>query len=102
MQSPTYNKKYAESIPALQSSLSSVSNDPAGILSLLVANEDYDFGSGAWFLTTQCSNDVRTQLQTGSESGWESYISNCVGTTVTDARKAYWTRAIQALGVSSS
>jgi hypothetical protein len=99
MQSPTFNSKYAASIPALSSKLSSVSNDPAGTLDLLLSDEVYDFGSAAWFLTSQCSSDVRTQLQSGSEGGWESYISSCVGTTVTDARKAYWTRAVQALGV---
>ncbi|KAJ9401506.1 hypothetical protein DTO282F9_1703 [Paecilomyces variotii] len=100
MQSPTYNSKYASSLPDLKTKLSSVTNNPAGLLDLLLANEDYDFGSGAWFLTTQCEDSVRKQLQTGSESGWEAYISQCVGTTVTDDRKAYWQRAVEALGVS--
>jgi hypothetical protein len=102
MQSPSFNAKYAASIPALSSKLSSVANDPAGVLNLLLSDETYDFGSAAWFLTTQCSAEVRTQLQSGSASGWESYISNCVGTTVTDARQAYWTKAVQALGVTSA
>ncbi|KAJ9301364.1 hypothetical protein DTO271G3_1499 [Paecilomyces variotii] len=101
MQSPTYNTKYASSLPDLKSKLSSsVTSNPAGLLDLLLANEDYDFGSGAWFLTTQCEDSVRKQLQTGSESGWQAYISQCVGTTVTDERKAYWQRAVKALGVS--
>ncbi|GAD91473.1 hypothetical protein ANI_1_1122134 [Paecilomyces variotii No. 5] len=101
MQSPTFNAKYAASLPDLKSKLTSVANNPAGLLDLLTANEDYDFGSGAWFLTTQCSDTVRQQLQTGSESGWQAYISQCVGTTVTDDRKAYWQRTVKALGVSS-
>ncbi|PWY71559.1 hypothetical protein BO94DRAFT_259984 [Aspergillus sclerotioniger CBS 115572] len=101
MQSPTYNSKYAADIPALADKLSSVSGDPTGVLDLLLANEEYDFGSGAWFLTTQCSASVRSQLQSGSEAGWTAYITSCVGTDANDDRKAYWTRAIQALGVSS-
>ena len=101
MQSPTYNSKYAADIPALAGKLSSVSGDPTGVLDLLLADEEYDFGSGAWFLTTQCSASVRAQLQTGSEAGWTAYITSCVGTDANDNRKAYWTRAIQALGVSS-
>ncbi|OJJ43786.1 hypothetical protein ASPZODRAFT_28057 [Penicilliopsis zonata CBS 506.65] len=102
MQSPAFNSKYAASIPALAGNLSSVSSDPVAVLNLLLADENYDFGSGAWFLTTQCSAEQRTQLATGSQAGWEEYISSCVGTTVTDARKAYWDRAVSVLGVSSS
>ncbi|GKZ72129.1 hypothetical protein AnigIFM56816_010283 [Aspergillus niger] len=101
MQSPSYNSKYAASLPALAGQLSSVSGDPTGVLNLLLANEDYDFGSGAWFLTTQCSASVRSQLQSGSEAGWAAYITDCVGTNANDDRKAYWTRATQALGVST-
>lgn len=99
MQSPTFNKKYASSLPDLAEKLPSVSDSPADLLDLLRANETYDFGSGAWFLTTQCSSDVRTALQKGDEAGWSRYISECVGTTVTDDRKAYWKRAVGALGV---
>jgi hypothetical protein len=98
MQSPSYNKKYASSIPALKDQVAKV-GDPADLLDLLRGDETYDFGSGAWFLTTQCSKDVRAKLQDGSESGWQMYISDCVGTSVTDERKEYWERAVKALGV---
>lgn len=98
MQSPSYNKKYASSIPALKDQVAKVS-DPADLLDLLRNNETYDFGSGAWFLATQCSKDVRAKLQDGSENGWQMYISDCVGTSVTDERKEYWERAVKALGV---
>ncbi|KAJ5921497.1 hypothetical protein N7466_009823 [Penicillium verhagenii] len=102
MQSPAYNKKYADSISALKDQIPAVENSPADLLDLLRDNETYDFGSGAWFLTTQCSKDVRTALQAGDENGWQRYISECVGTSVTDDRKAYWQRAVKTLGVTSS
>ncbi|KAJ5902732.1 hypothetical protein N7495_003260 [Penicillium taxi] len=102
MQSPSFNKIYASSIPALKDKLAAVSDSPADLLDLLRDDETYDFGSGAWFLTTQCSSDVRQSLQTGSEAGWEKYITQCIGTFVTDDRKAYWNRAISTLGVQSS
>lgn len=102
MQSATYNKKYASSIPALKEKVSKVSNSPVDLLNLLRDNQSYDFSSGAWFLTTQCSKDVRAALQSGSESGWQMYISDCVGTSVTEERKVYWERAVKALGVQSS
>lgn len=101
MQSPSYNKKYASSLPALKSDLPKVSNSPAELLDLLRNNETYDFGSGAWFLTTQCSKDVRAKLQSGSETGWQLYISDCVGTSLTEELRAYWERAVKALGVQS-
>jgi hypothetical protein len=102
MQSPSYNKKYASSLPALKDQISKVANSPVDLLDLLRNNKTYDFGSGAWFLTTQCSKEVRTALQSGSEEGWQRYISDCVGTSVTEERKEYWQRAVKALGVQSS
>lgn len=99
MQSPTYNSKYASSLPGLKDKLASVSNSPADLLDLLRENEVYDFGSGAWFLTTQCTADVRSALQKGDQAGWQRYISDCVGTSVTDERRAYWERAVKELGV---
>jgi hypothetical protein len=97
MQSPTFNAKYAASIPALASKLPSASGDPASVLNLLLSDEAYDFGSGAWFLSTQCSQEVRSALQSGSETDWTAYITQCVSTTVTDARTEYWNRAVNAL-----
>ncbi|KAJ5873488.1 uncharacterized protein N7473_013361 [Penicillium subrubescens] len=99
MQSPTFNSKYASSLPSLADKLPSVANSPADLLDLLRANEAFDFGSGAWFLTTQCSDDVRSALQKGDEAGWERYIMGCVGTSVTDERRSYWERAVKALSV---
>ncbi|KAJ5519126.1 hypothetical protein LT330_008273 [Penicillium expansum] len=99
MQSPSFNKKYASSLPELQDKLPSVSNSPADLLDLLRSDGATDFGSGAWFLTTQCSKEVRSALADGSEAGWQRFISDCVGTSVTDERKEYWERAVKAIGV---
>lgn len=96
MQSPTYNKKYATSIPSLKDK-SSQSANAGEVLDLLLANKEYDFGSGAWFLTTQCSGDERIALQKGDEQGWMRYITGCVGTEASQDRKLYWKRAVGAL-----
>ena len=96
MQSPAFNSKYAASLNV------AVSSDAAQTLDKLVENLEWDFGSGAWFLTTQCSADVRSALQAGSEAGWQRYITECVQTQVTDQRKEYWQKAVKALGVQSS
>ena len=42
---------------------------------------------------------MRTALADGSETGWQRFISDCVGTSVTDERKEYWERAVKAIGV---
>ncbi|KAJ5415145.1 hypothetical protein N7465_003840 [Penicillium sp. CMV-2018d] len=99
MQSPSFNKKYASSLPDLKDKLPAVSNSPADLLDLLRNDGATDFGSGAWFLTTQCSKEVRSALADGSETGWQRFISDCVGTSVTDERKVYWERAVKAIGV---
>ncbi|KAE8371013.1 hypothetical protein BDV26DRAFT_299195 [Aspergillus bertholletiae] len=96
MQSPAFNAKYAESLNV------AVSDDKAQTLDKLLEKLEWDFGSGAWFLTTQCTTDVRSALQSGSEAGWERYITECVQTSVTEARKEYWQKATKALGAESS
>ncbi|KAL8832132.1 MAG: hypothetical protein Q9191_000454 [Dirinaria sp. TL-2023a] len=97
MQSADFNKKYAMSIPGLAPKVAAVANDPDAIRGLLTSNDYYDFGSGAWFLATQCTPAVRSGLATGSLSGWQAYITSCVETTPTSDRQAYWERAVQAL-----
>lgn len=98
---PDYNLEYAESIPELADELAAVRDQPDKVLGLLLQDETYDFGSGPWFLTSQCGERVRHALREGGEQGWREYLSQCVGTTVTDARKGYWEQAREALGVSS-
>ncbi|PLB41791.1 uncharacterized protein BDW47DRAFT_122242 [Aspergillus candidus] len=98
MQSPTYNQKYASSLPDIADAAEQASSDADKVLDLLVDKTEYDFGSGAWFLTTQCGDDVRKQLQSGSEKGWKAYIRDCVGTEANRERRGYWERAVDALG----
>lgn len=98
MQSPDFNKEYAASIDALKERFEAVKSQPGKVLDLLLEDPAVDFGSGAWFLTTQCEDSVRKNLQSGSEEGWEGYIVDCVGTEANEERKGYWTAAVKALG----
>ena len=100
MQMPDYNLKYAQSILPLKDKLAAAGTDPKAVLALLTADGNLDFGSAAWFLTTQCSPAIRTALQAGTMEGWKSYIKDCVQTTVTPDRQAYWEKAAKAFGVS--
>jgi hypothetical protein len=97
MMSPGFVKMYAASIPAVAAQAAALT-DPAAVLAL-VQPDAYSFAAAAWFLSTQCSASVRAGLQTGTLAGWQAWVTGCVQTTVTDARTAYWQRAVQALGV---
>ena len=102
MQSFTFNQEYAQSIPELAGQLEGIAaGSDDQILGLLTANDDYDFGSAAWFLTTQCGDQVRQGLQTGGQAGWEQYVSECIGTSPTAGRQDYWERAVQAIGATN-
>ncbi len=94
MQSAILNTQYATSLQ-----LGTVGQGgPDGILDALVANDTYDFGSAAWFLKTQCGPAVATELASGGMEGYMAYL-DCIGTTMTPDREAYWQRAGVALGV---
>lgn len=92
MMSPTFVAEYAQTIGVTGSS-------PADILTNVNNAAGGEWGAASWFLTTQCSASVRSGLQAGaSKAAYEAFLTSCVGTTVTDAREAYWTAAVTALG----
>jgi hypothetical protein len=107
MQMINFNLAYARSIPNLATPLAAIA--PAGVIATslstsqqnqvlnLVVDDKYDFASAAWFMTTQCTQTVRRGLQGGTASGWQNFLSECVGVSATDDRTAYWTKAISAL-----
>lgn len=99
MQSAAFNLKYAQSIPAVASQLASGSAGPDAALNLLIANPYIDFASAAWFLTSQCPS-ARPELQAGNMAGYITYVTGCLGTTVTDDRHAYAQRAYQVMGTA--
>lgn len=92
MQMLNFNAAYASSL-----GLTADASNPDAVLAH-VSSDQYSFGSGAWYLVTYCSAEQRAALQTGSQEGWEGFVQNCIGTTVTDERTAYWTKAMQSLG----
>ena len=110
MQMIGYNVLYAESVPGLAAKLKRIAGASSGIdaadlsveqmdavRDLLTADDVLDFGSAAWFLSTQCDSIVRDALQTEGVSGWMQYITQCVGTAVAD-RQTMFDAALLALG----
>lgn len=106
MQMWNFNLEYAKSIPELQSKVAALGTvtegdtDKLNQLLDLVIDDQYNFGSAPWFLTTKCSSDVRTKLQSSAyDAGYAAYMA-CVGVQVDESRTAYWTRAKQAFGLA--
>ncbi|KND92415.1 hypothetical protein TOPH_03211 [Tolypocladium ophioglossoides CBS 100239] len=104
MQMAKYNLLYAKAIPAVEGNVTDIASvdglpdDRLNWILSLVTPDEYNFGSGPWFLTTQCGADVRAKLQSNVDDGFQAYMQ-CVGVTVTDERKAYFDRAKKAFGV---
>ncbi|KAL9618764.1 MAG: hypothetical protein Q9160_006558 [Pyrenula sp. 1 TL-2023] len=97
---PPYIAKYIASIPDLKEKADAAGGDVTKLLGL-VLDDEHSLASGAWFVSSQCTQDVRQGLAAGSDAGWEQFITGCVGTTVTDQRKGYWVKAKEALGISA-
>ncbi|CAD0114757.1 unnamed protein product [Aureobasidium uvarum] len=100
MQSPAFNLKYAQWLAAnrtdsglsLQQVQEAEAEGPVQVLAL-VNNDRWGFASAAWFLVTQCDAEIRRGLAGLTEDGWNAYLIDCVGTTVTDERTAVWKEA---------
>ncbi|USW47615.1 hypothetical protein Slin15195_G009340 [Septoria linicola] len=101
MQSPTFNQQYADWIVAngedpsiTQDSVSAASaQGPAQLLDL-INTDKWSSSSAAWFITTQCDASHVRALADGSQASFESYLTGCVGTTVTDDRIERWKKVI--------
>ncbi|KAK8142740.1 hypothetical protein G3M48_008330 [Beauveria asiatica] len=101
MQSPAFNLLYAKSLDGVKEEVADVETveglEPKKLDEILslVQPDEYNFGSGPWFLVTQCPATVRDELKEDVDCGFEAYMT-CVGVEVTDARKEYLTRAKKA------
>ncbi|TGJ83326.1 hypothetical protein E0Z10_g5452 [Xylaria hypoxylon] len=99
-----YNIEYANSIPELKDQVAALGtidatdSAKANQLLALVTPDQYNFGSGPWFLTTQCDPKVAEALISGTDEAFAGYMA-CVGVQVTPDRKEYWVRAKAAFGL---
>jgi len=63
----------------------------------LVLRDDLSFASASWFLKTKCAASFSSDLKSGTQASYESYLTGCIGTTVTPERIAGFQKAIAAL-----
>jgi hypothetical protein len=104
MQMAEFNLKYAKSIDKVKGEVANIqsvdglSDDELNRIRSLVITDDYNFGSGPWFLTTQCESSVRQELRANIDQGFSAYMG-CVGVEVSAERTAYLDRAKKAFGI---
>ncbi|PHH62940.1 hypothetical protein CDD81_6573 [Ophiocordyceps australis] len=106
MQMASFNLDYARSLPEVRDKI------PAGVSSVegqskqtlnqilaLVQPDEYNFGSGPWFLRSKCDAKVVQGLAGGDvDEGFQKHMA-CVGVVVDEARRGYFERAKRAFKV---
>ncbi|KAJ3733380.1 hypothetical protein DFJ43DRAFT_995511 [Lentinula guzmanii] len=98
------------SYASLSSLPNTLSNQTKNAIRAVVLGDGLSFASAMWFYTQSGATQIGqpgqgcTQiaglvqgLQAQTEAGWEHYITDCVGTTVTDERREDYLRTLKIL-----
>ncbi|KAL1631647.1 putative conserved hypothetical protein [Diplodia seriata] len=96
MQSATFNEEYARTIFSADEVDKAKASGADAVLQLVSPNE-YSFASAAWFLKNKCTAAQRTALQSGSQDGYQGYVTDCIGGTMDEDRIDWWTKSKAAL-----
>jgi hypothetical protein len=101
MAMPPFVSKYATAVAgdSAVATAQAVGGDAGlnAVLALVNSDDEKSFGSAAWFLSTQCTADVRAGLKAETTDGWHAFLTECVGTTAAPERDAPWIAAKQAM-----
>ncbi|EWC48771.1 hypothetical protein DRE_00076 [Drechslerella stenobrocha 248] len=89
--------------PGLSSSnIDAQSDDIKNKVRAVVLSNERTFAAAAWFYSDMCSESVKAGLRKGPTiAAWTDYITQCVGTTVTEDRTVGYVKAVMALGGST-
>ncbi|ROW18401.1 hypothetical protein VPNG_00104 [Cytospora leucostoma] len=95
MQQGRWNVEYAVSIAAL-----AVESITASNVLDFVTKDEYNFGTGPWFYSTQCAA-AQAAKDGGADAWFQEYMS-CVGASTADepGRLTYWDNAKKVFGLS--
>lgn len=98
MQMPPFNLKYAQSLEGVRDEVANVTTTEGQsdaelnrILDLVTVDE-YNFGSGPWFVKSECAPEVLESLKQDIDTGFEAYMA-CVGVEVNEERLVFLERA---------
>ncbi|KAJ1927808.1 hypothetical protein IWQ60_002625 [Tieghemiomyces parasiticus] len=112
MKFPNINK-YVKSIPELQSKYQALtsgvsdidSDTPSNtevmdkVLALVTEDDTLNVCSASWYLSSspECGATALKNLESDSQSAYETYLTQCIHTTVTDGRIAGWKHTLAGL-----
>jgi LysM repeat protein len=98
-ETPEVAPKVAQVAPGVTANTdpNSVAPDTQNAIRALVLGDDLSFASASWFLKTKCDARFSSDLKSGTQASYESYLTGCIGTTVTPERIAGFQKAIAAL-----
>jgi hypothetical protein len=98
MAMPDYVKQYATAIVGAdvvaEAEAKGGDEGLKAVLALVNGDDEKSFGSGAWFVSTQCSKDVRAGLVAETKDGWHKFLAECVNTKPNAERDPAWIAAI--------
>jgi len=99
LETPEVAPQVAQVAPGLTatSNPDAVAPDVQNAVRALVLRDDLSFASASWFLKTKCAASFSSDLKSGTQASYESYLTGCIGTTVTPERIAGFQKAIAAL-----
>jgi len=99
LETPEVAPKVAQIAPGLSANVNTdgVAPDTMNAIRALVLRDDLSFASASWFLKTKCDGRFSSDLKSGTQASYESYLTGCIGTTVTPERIAGFQKAIAAL-----
>lgn len=101
MAMPPFVKKYAADIAGADAvATAEAKGGDAGlvaVLDLVNDTEEKSSGSAPWFVSTQCTAEVRAGLVAETLEGWHNFLTECVGTTLDETRDTPWVAAKQIL-----
>ncbi|KAH7399369.1 hypothetical protein BKA66DRAFT_451637 [Pyrenochaeta sp. MPI-SDFR-AT-0127] len=99
MAMPPFVKLYATSAVGAEAvtAAEAAGGDAAlnAVLALVNSDDEKSFGSAAWFLSSQCTAEVRAGLAAETVDGWHNFLTECVGTTAATERDEPWVAAKQ-------
>lgn len=96
MQMIAANTKYVEYLASKgkldKADVEAAGSDPDKVLDLVLPDE-FSFASAAWYYSTQCTDEIKKGVQSGTQQGYEAYLTSCVETTAAPERITGWQAA---------
>lgn len=99
----TYNEMSPSFILQYGLTLDILDTNPLIVMKKINQNPENSIASAAWFMRQFCAL-ILPRFETAPDDAYRTYITSadCIGTTMSEDRNAYWAKAKAALGVTTA